>query len=119
MFRGHSLSPSLLTGFPGISHCLTSDLSFVPFFLLQVHSVIVGVGGDPGPQVSACSSNSGPDLGTDGKDSALNGLCPALNTSTSYLFTQNTDFFKVVTIVHNWQAYKNVTHQEKSKMAKE
>lgn len=39
-----SVSPSFLSGFTGISHHLTLDLSFVTFFLSQVFSVIVGVG---------------------------------------------------------------------------
>lgn len=61
----------------------------------------MGVGGDPGPQISAPSSNSGPDLGTDSKNSALCGPYLALNESASDLLTQNTDFIKVGTIIHN------------------
>lgn len=84
---------------------------FFPMPSTQGHC---GCWGDPGPPISAPSSNRGPDLGTDSKNSALRGPPLALNKSASDLFTQNTDFIKVGTITHNRQVYKNFTHQNGS-----
>lgn len=51
MFPGHSVSPSFLSGFTGISHHLTPDLSFVIFFFLSQLSISVGVGEIPRPNL--------------------------------------------------------------------